>query len=175
MSTSLVRTPETLHRIHFQDCDPLGHLNNARYFDYFLNAREEHVLAHYAQQLNPLTQQQQAAWVITKHCISYLKPARPGAQVHISSQLIHFDNSNLVIEMQMRDEENTRLLALLWSEMAFVRVPAGTRLDHADALMDLLDQLDVPSIDYDPDGFDERVKTVRQQLKKLRRERGQPE
>ena len=35
----LIQTPETIHRVHFQDCDMLGHLNNARYLDYFLNAR----------------------------------------------------------------------------------------------------------------------------------------
>ena len=166
---ALLQTPETRHRIHFQDCDLLGHLNNARYLDYFLNAREEHVLVHYAARLTPLTAAQQAAWVISRHHISYLKPAQPGAQVRILSQLIHFDNSSLVLEMQMRDDAGTRLLALLWSEMTFVRLPAGTRLDHADALMDLLDELDVESIDYDPDGFDERVKLVRQELKQPRR------
>lgn len=169
MPDLLPRTPETLHRIHFQDCDPLGHLNNARYLDYFLNAREEHVLTHYAAHLHELVAAQAAAWVITKHHLSYLRPARPGAQVRILSQLIHFDNSNLVVELQMRDAAGSRLLALLWSEMAFVQVPAGTRRDHPDALMDLLDQLDVESIDYDPDGFDERVKRVRQELKQLRR------
>ena len=166
---ALLQTPETRHRIHFQDCDLLGHLNKARYLDYFLNAREEHVLVHYAARLTPLTAAQQAAWVISRHHISYLKPAQPGAQVRILSQLIHFDNSSLVLEMQMRDDAGTRLLALLWSEMTFVRLPTGTRLDHADALMDLLDELDVESIDYDPDGFDERVKLVRQELKQPRR------
>ena len=29
--------------IRFQDCDPLQHLNNAKYFDYFFNAREDQV------------------------------------------------------------------------------------------------------------------------------------
>jgi acyl-CoA thioester hydrolase len=29
--------------IRFQDCDPLRHLNNAKYFDYFFNAREDQV------------------------------------------------------------------------------------------------------------------------------------
>ncbi len=166
----LVRTPETQHRIHFQDCDMLGHLNNARYLDYFLNAREDHTTAHYALNLGELARAQRAAWVITKHHLSYLRPARHGALVLIRTQLIHFDNQNLVIEMQMRSEDGTRLLALLWSEMAFVQLPVGTRLDHDDALMEMLDELDVPGIDYDPDGFDERVKAVRQELKKLRRE-----
>ncbi|HEX8656913.1 MAG TPA: acyl-CoA thioesterase [Hymenobacter sp.] len=166
----LVQTPETTHRIYFQDCDLLGHLNNARYLDYFLNAREEHSAEHYALNMGELAREQNAAWVITKHHISYLKPARQGTQVRISSQLIHFDNSSLVLEMQMRDLTGTRLLALLWSEMAFVTMPAGTRTDHSNVMMDLLDQLDVEAVSYDPDGFDDRVKEVRQQLKKLRRE-----
>ncbi|ALW85143.1 hypothetical protein AUC43_08585 [Hymenobacter sedentarius] len=171
----LIKTPETTHRVYFQDCDMLGHLNNARYLDYFLNAREEHTTAHYSLNMGELAREQSAAWVITKHHISYLKPARQGAQVRISSQLIHFDNSNLVLEMQMRDEAGARLLALLWSEMTFVTMPAGTRTDHANGMMDLLDQLDVEEVSYDPDGFDDRVKEVRQQLKKLRRGVGNDE
>ena len=153
----------------------LGHLNNARYLDYFLNAREDHTTAHYALNMGELAREQHAAWVITKHHLSYLKPARQGAQVRILSQLIHFDNSNLVLEMQMRDEAGTRLLALLWSETTFVAMPAGTRTDHSNALMDLLDELDVEEVSYDPDGFDDRVKTVRQELKQLRRGAGSEE
>jgi acyl-CoA thioester hydrolase len=171
----LVKTPETTHRIYFQDCDMLGHLNNSRYLDYFLNAREDHTTAHYSLNMGELAREQNAAWVVTKHHISYLKPARQGAEVRISSQLIHFDNSNLVLEMQMRDLSGMRLLALLWSEMAFVTMPAGTRADHANAMMDLLDDLDVEEVSYDPDGFDERVKEVRQQLKKQRRAAGTEE
>ncbi len=168
----LLRTPETQHRVHFQDCDMLGHLNNARYLDYFLNAREDQVAEHYALNMGELAREQRAAWVITKHQLSYLKPARQGVLVRIRTQIIHFDNSNLVVEMQMRSHDGQRLLALLWAEMAFVQLPAGTRTDHGDALMDLLDELDEPSADYEPDGFDQRVKAVRQELKKARRTAG---
>ncbi len=171
----LVQTPETTHRIYFQDCDMLGHLNNARYLDYFLNAREDHTTAHYSLNMGELAREQNAAWVITKHHISYLKPARQGAEVRILSQLIHFENSSLVLEMQMRTADGSRLLALLWSEMAFVTMPAGTRADHSNAMMDLLEQLDVDGVGYDPDGFDERVKQVRQDLKKQRRAAGSPD
>jgi acyl-CoA thioester hydrolase len=167
---ALPRSPETLHRVHFQDCDMLGHLNNARYLDYFLNAREDQVAEHYALNMGQLAQDQQAAWVVTKHQISYLKPARQGVLVRIRTQIVHFDNSNLVVEMQMRTADGLRLLALLWAEMVFVRLPAGTRLDHSDALMDLLEKLDEPDSDYSPDGFDDRVKALRQELKKARRE-----
>jgi len=172
---ALPQTPETVHRVHFQDCDVLGHLNNARYLDYFLNAREDHVAAHYALNLGELARAQGAAWVITKHHLSYLRAAQQGVTVRILSQIIHFDNSNLVLEMQMRDAAGTRLLALLWSEMAYVTTPGGTRTDHANAVMDLLDELDVEAIGFDPDGFDDRVEEVRQQLKKQRRGPGSAE
>ena len=153
----------------------LGHLNNARYLDYFLNAREDHIATHYAFNLRALAREQRAAWVITKHHLSYLRPARHAETVRIGTQLVHFDNQNLVIEMQMRSADNSRLLALLWSEMAYVSMPAGTRTDHANVMMDLLDELDVEDVNYDPDGFDDRVKEVRQQLKKQRRSAGEAE
>lgn len=121
----------------------LGHLNNARFLDYFLNAREEHTIRHYALNLGQLAREQNAAWVITKHHISYLRPAQHGELVRIRTQLIHFDNSNLVVEMQMLSEDGQRLKALLWSEMAFVAVKSGTRSEHSDALMDMLEKLDV--------------------------------
>ena len=168
----LIQTPETTHRVHFQDCDMLGHLNNVRYLDYFLNAREDHTTTHYQLNMGELAREQHAAWVITKHHISYLKPARQGVLVRICSQLIHFDNSNLVLEMQMRSEDGLRLLALLWSEMTFVTMSVGIRTDHSNAMMDLLDELDVEGVNYDPDGFDDRVREVRQQLKQQRRGAG---
>jgi len=167
---ALLRTPETTHRIYFQDCDMLGHLNNARYLDYFLNAREDHTTQHYALNLGELAREQDGAWVITKHHLSYLRPATHNEVVRIRTQLIHFDNSNLVVEMQMLSENGQRLKALLWSEMAFVSVKSATRSEHSDALMDMLDQLDVPDVEYDVDGFDERVKRVRKQLKQQRKE-----
>jgi len=40
---SYPKETETASVIRFQDCDPLGHLNNAKYFDYFFNAREDQV------------------------------------------------------------------------------------------------------------------------------------
>ncbi|GGE99902.1 acyl-CoA thioesterase [Hymenobacter cavernae] len=167
---ALPQTPETMHRIHFQDCDPFGHLNNARYLDYFLNAREDHVLEHYALNMTELATKSGAGWVVAKHHLAYLRPANHGENVLIRSQIIHFDNSNLVVEMQMRDETGSRLKALLWAEMAFVKIASATRTDHSDKLMELLDELDVEEIDYDPDGFDERVRRLRKELKRERAE-----
>ena len=57
----LIQTPETTHRVHFQDCDMLGQLNNARFLDYFLNAREDHTTAHYSLNMGELAREQHAA------------------------------------------------------------------------------------------------------------------
>jgi acyl-CoA thioester hydrolase len=174
-SPTLVRTPESRHRIYFQDCDQLGHLNNARYLDYFLNAREDHAVRHYALSLGQVAREQRAAWVITKHQLSYLKPANHGEEVLIRTQLIHFDNSRLVVEMLMLDAEGLRLKALLWSEMAYVSMSTGKRAEHTDGLMDLLEQLDVDDISYEPDGFDERTAELRRHFKQLRKAAGHVE
>jgi acyl-CoA thioesterase FadM len=44
-------TPKSFYTIRFGDCDLFGHLNNARYLDYFINAREEHLKERYQVQL----------------------------------------------------------------------------------------------------------------------------
>lgn len=38
---------ESIAVARFQDCDPFSHLNNARYIDYFLNAREDQLALFY--------------------------------------------------------------------------------------------------------------------------------
>ena len=169
---ALVRFPETTHRIEPADCDARGELTPARHLEYFLAARARHVAAHYAPTLLALGQRQQAHWLPVRHLLAYVRPALAGHDVRIRSQLIHFDNSRLVVEMQLRDAAATRLLALLWAEMKFVRTSGTTRLDHADDLMDLLEELDAAEVDYHPDGFDERVQELRRELKHTRQEAG---
>ena len=44
---TIVKEPTSSVIIRFQDCDPFGHLNNARYLDYFINAREDHLAEYY--------------------------------------------------------------------------------------------------------------------------------
>lgn len=164
-SPNLVKEPESSHFIYFQDCDALQHLNNARYFDYFLNAREQHTYRYYQWNLMEMAHQLQANWVVTNHQIAYLKPADHGQTVVIQTRLIHFDNSSLVIEGVMLNEEKDQLKALLWTTMRFVSLQTGKRSDHPDDLMDLLERLDVPHVDYDPDGFQARVKQVNRQVR----------
>ena len=40
----LEKTIESKVKIRFPDCDPFNHLNNSKYIDYIINAREDHLL-----------------------------------------------------------------------------------------------------------------------------------
>lgn len=162
---TLVKEPESTYFIHFQDCDALQHLNNARYFDYFLNAREEHTYRYYNLNLMEMARRLQANWVVTNHHIAYLKPADHGELVVIQTRLIHHDHSSLVVEGVMLNEEKNHLKALLWSTMRFVSLKTGKPTDHPDELMDMLEQLDVPHVPYHPDEFQVRVKQVNRKVR----------
>ena len=43
LNRDYVKQTTSKSRIRFQDCDPLQHLNNAKYFDYYFNARDDQV------------------------------------------------------------------------------------------------------------------------------------
>ncbi len=164
-NTALVQNPESSYVIKFQDCDPLGHLNNARYLDVFLNAREEHTLQHYALNLMDMLKQHRTAWVVTNHQIAYIRPADHGKTVRLQTRIIHFDNSTIVVESLMLNQDRTKLKSLLWTTYRYISLETGKPTDHSDDLMDLLEQLDDDHDSYDEDGFQDRIKKISRALK----------
>jgi acyl-CoA thioester hydrolase len=164
-AAALVKVPESKLYVRFQDCDPLGHLNNVRYFDYFLNTREEHTYKYYNLNLMELARQHRANWVVNHHQIAYLRPADLGATIFIQTRLIHFDNTTIVIEGTMLNKDKTKLKSLLWSTMRYVSQETGKPTDHPDDIMDMLEKLDNDDLMYDPEGFQERIKQITRKLK----------
>jgi acyl-CoA thioester hydrolase len=161
---TIVKEPETLVPIRFQDCDPFGHLNNARYIDYFLNARMDHLLQVYGVNIYDRSQPFTASWVITKNQIAYLRPALLAEEVRIRTRLIHFTESAIVVEGLMLDKDLRHLKALLWVEFAYVNVTTGRPTSHPEHWMSLLRSVAIDS-GYDPNGFNQRVEQARQQLR----------
>jgi acyl-CoA thioester hydrolase len=100
--------------IRFQDCDPLRHLNNAKYFDYFFNAREDQVPKLYGLEIIDLIRTYKAAWVVYNHNISYVRPAMVGEWVRIMSRVIWHNHNTMVVEYYMTDDSKTQLKTLLW-------------------------------------------------------------
>src|SRR5262245_42391761 len=98
MTQALTKELQSTATVRFQDCDPLQHLNNARYIDYFLNAREDQLINFYSFNIFAHTQTEQQGWVVSRTHIAYLAPARIMEEVVIQTRLIQMTDSLLVVE-----------------------------------------------------------------------------
>tara|TARA_R110002020_G_scaffold54782_4_gene152486 strand:- start:666 stop:1175 length:510 start_codon:yes stop_codon:yes gene_type:complete len=150
--------------IRFQDCDPLRHLNNAKYFDYFFNAREDQVPKLYGVEMMDFIKKYQAAWVIYNHNISYVKPAQVGEWVRIKSRIIWHNHNTVVLEYYMTDDSEKQLKTLLWTTMRYVTLAEGKSTDHTGAVNEFLL---ATSMNEDISGIQikDRVKSLAQELR----------
>ena len=122
--------PKSSYRIRFSDCDMFAHLNNARFLDYFLNAREDQLRDHYQFDLN-VQYKTGAGWVIGGHEIFYLRPAMMAESVVIQTALFHSGPEHILVEMQMMDEKETHLKSLLWTRF----VPVNLKTQKKEMLL----------------------------------------
>ena len=104
------KTPSSYYTVRLGDSDLFGHLNNARYLDYFINAREDHLKEAYGVDLTQYYQQG-ISWLVGSHQITYLRPAAYNEKVFISSTLIGLSADLLLVEMMMTDEKQSHLKA----------------------------------------------------------------
>ncbi|HET8963291.1 MAG TPA: acyl-CoA thioesterase [Chitinophagales bacterium] len=101
--------------IRFSDCDPFNHLNNSKYIDYFLNAREDQLLQYYDLDLFAYSKTTGCAWVVGQHKIAYLKPAFTMEKVIIESTIVEWNTNNVLVEFKMWNSEKTKLKSLMWT------------------------------------------------------------
>jgi YbgC/YbaW family acyl-CoA thioester hydrolase len=127
-------TPTSFYTIRFGDCDLFGHLNNARYLDYFINAREDHLKQAYNFSIND-QYKTGIGWVVGNHEIYYLRPAKYEEQVCIQTTLLKAASDQLLVEMVMQDEQQLHVKALLWTKFVPINVKTGKRENHPDQFM----------------------------------------
>ncbi|MEO8613236.1 MAG: acyl-CoA thioesterase [Chloroflexota bacterium] len=156
---------ETTAIIRFQDCDPFQHLNNARYIDYFMNAREDQLKQFYDFRIFEVFEQTGHAWVVTKNQIAYLAPAVMLEEVIIQTQLIQMTDTILVVEGLMLDKVRGRLKSVVWIEFAFVSLLNGKTAKHPDEFMNQFQPVLVDGI-FDTNGFSARVNTLKGQYRR---------
>jgi acyl-CoA thioester hydrolase len=132
------KEPETKVTVRFQDCDPFGHLNNAKYLEYFINAREDHLILAYGFDLNAHARESGCAWVIARHQIAYLAPVAYGEEVLIKTSLRRYTDQSALMEGRMYDAAGTRLKSLLWTDFAYVQLATGRPNKHGTAVADFL-------------------------------------
>lgn len=114
---------ESRKKIRFQDCDPFNHLNNGRYVDYFINAREDQVFQNYGVDLFKVIKEEGIGWVVANNQVAYLKPVFTMETVVIQSQLIQYSSKHLQVEMRMFNEDKSVLKSIAW----FTFVPFNLR------------------------------------------------
>lgn len=131
----VTKIPSSTYKIRFNDCDMFGHLNNARYLDYMINARQDHLKDLYGFDYNDYYKKQQG-WVITSHEIKYLRPVVFDETVMIRSMLLDVEPDALLVEIQMLDEKGVQLKAILRSRLTFINLRTGRRETHSGEFMD---------------------------------------
>jgi len=145
--------------IRFSDCDPFNHLNNARYIDYFINAREDHILANMDFNIYQFAAQYGLGWVVSKNQIVYLKPAFLVETVVIDSTLLQLNETGLLIEMKMWNEQKDKLKSIMWTNLVHINIKTQKTQNHSQELLDKFHPFENP-IDLNI-GFDERVEQLR--------------
>jgi YbgC/YbaW family acyl-CoA thioester hydrolase len=132
---TIQKTWESQSLIRFPDCDPFNHLNNSRYLDYFINAREDHLLQYHHFNIYELARQNGISWVVSKNQIVYLKPALLMEKVVIQSTLMRMDDREIMVEMSMWNAEKTILKAFLWTNFVHFNLRTQRRETHSAELM----------------------------------------
>ncbi|MCC6180239.1 MAG: acyl-CoA thioesterase [Bacteroidia bacterium] len=123
------KTPSSNYNIRFHDCDMFGHLNNARYLDYMISARQDHLKDAYNFDYNSYYKNN-LGWVISYHEIQYLKPAFFEEDVIIQSSLLNADRETLYVEVLMMNEAKSHLKAILRSKLTFINLKTGRKEQH---------------------------------------------
>ena len=131
------KKPSSTYPIRFSDCDPFGHLNNARFLDYFLHAREEHLKNYYDLDLTTFYRKG-LSWVVGGHEILYLKPAKYAEKVVIETSLIDYTETSLLVEMRMLNEAGTETKSIVWTSFIPVSTATGKREKQSASFMEFL-------------------------------------
>ena len=159
MMTTIAKTWESESLIRFPDCDPFNHLNNARYLDYFINAREDQAMKYLNFNIYGYAAEKGLSWVVSKNQIVYIKPAFLMETVVIDSTILELREKDLLVEMKMWNERKDKLKAVLWSNFVHINMKTQKPQNHPAELMEMFKPLEnpLPSLI----SFDERVEQLR--------------
>lgn len=150
----------TTVKVRFSDCDPIGHLNNAKYIEYMFNAREDHVEEFYGFTYEEYTQKTGCTWVTIQNEIAYLKEVRYNTKVKISSKTISLGDRTSIIEIMMKSEDEKITHAVLWTTVVYFDMKTRKSTIHPPETVELFKKY---LVDLDQKTFKERVSFLRKQ------------
>ena len=162
MDQTTISMPKILQsqaRVRFQDADPFNHLNNSKYIDYLINAREDQVEQAYGLDFNQIAVERGLGWIVAQQQIAYLRPARTGERLHMESQLVAFSAKHLFVEVRMWDAAKRELKAFLWVQFMPIDLKHQRLQSHPTDLMELFEAVQLP---LEQEGFEARSRFWRQ-------------
>jgi acyl-CoA thioester hydrolase len=142
--TGLKKVIESKAKIRFPDCDPFNHLNNAKYIDYMINAREDQLLEHYGFDLCKLACEKGLGWVTAQTQISYIKPALLMDIVTIQTRVLSVTDKTVLLEALMWNENKSAVKAIMWMKLVHYNLWQRKSHPHSADLMDFFQQLTAP-------------------------------
>ncbi len=151
-----------LVKIRFSDCDPIGHLNNVRYIEYMLNAREDHVEAGYGFTYEEYTRRTGCTWITVQNEIAYLKEVRYNAKVVISSKTIEISDRMSKVEILMKSEDEQTVHSVLWMTIIYFDMKTRRSAVHPPETKELFQKF---LVELEEKDFKSRVATIRKQNK----------
>ena len=163
MKLSTNKTPSSLFKIRFNDCDMFGHLNNARFIDYLINARQDHLKEHYDFDFMEYYRNN-LGWVVGNHEIVYLKPAVFDEVVSIQSALLKLENDSLFVETLMMNKDENHIKAIMRTKLILINIKTGKKEQHPPEFMDWAQTLVVDESSAQPN-IQDRIKQLLTELK----------
>lgn len=149
-------------KIRFSDCDPIGHLNNVKYIEYMLNAREDHIEELYGMSFEDYIRKTGCTWVAVQTEIAYLKEIRANARVQISSKTIEIGDRTSKVEIIMKTQDGKTVCAVLWMTVIYFNMKTR-RSEVMD--QETFEYFNQHLVEVEHKNFTERANYFRQQNK----------
>ncbi len=150
----------TTVKVRFSDCDPIGHLNNVKYLEYMLNAREDHVEMFYGFTFEEHTRKTGCTWVAIQNEIAYLKEVPYNTKVVISSKTIELYDRISKVEILMKSEDEKTVYAVLWITVIYFNMKTRKSESQPEELMK---QFQEYVVDLDQKDFASRTLYLRKE------------
>lgn len=152
----------SLVKVRFSDCDPIGHLNNVKYIEYMLNAREDHVESFYGFTYEDYIKKTGCTWITVQNEIAYLKEIKANTKVQISSKSIEVSDRIDKVELLMKSEDGKIIHAVMWMTVIYFNMKTRKSEVQPDDLKGLFNKT---LVDLDQKTFEERTRFLRRHNK----------
>ncbi len=153
------KTPESTAIIRFPDCDPFNHLNNSKYIDYFINERENHLIEVYDFNVYQYANKNGISWFVTQNQIAYFVPALLMEKVIISTTILEWNKSDILVEMQMWNIDKTVLKSVLWTKFTHYDLVNKRRISHNEFLNKKFKKYENPI--HEKQNFENRINRIK--------------